>query len=267
MTRETFFTTIFDKGERTCFSADPYGISLKDAHSSDDRAVFFALNPLREARADANVTCYRNILVEMDKVPLDEQLTHITTLEMPWSTITYSGSKSYHFIISLYEPCTSRAEYDDLVDRIYTIVGKDKIDTKCKNPSRFTRVPGALRPDTGLKQNLVKCFYRVTRADLDAWIAARLPANYGHKHAQHRSIGRFKLTPSGRTLNFMMFGAGKGEWNNELFIAACDLFRCGLNRDQVENRLRKPTGHLDRFDLRSIDSAETSVMREIRQSK
>lgn len=255
-----FWSTLFEPGEATCFSPDKYGTSL--AVEPNNRAVFFSLNAMHTARADANVTSYRNILVEMDSVPLEDQIPYIQSIDMPWSTITYSGSKSYHFIISLYEPCANRADYDELVDRIYTAVGKDKLDTKCKNPSRLSRVPGAIRPDTGLEQKLYKVFYRVPRADLEAWLTERIP-DYKRKEYRRPLTGKFKPIPKGTTTHFIMFGAPKGEWNNALFTAACDLFRCGFSRDQVEHKLSKPTGHLDRHDLKTIESAETTVSREI----
>lgn len=263
MNNQDFFSLLFDEGEQTCFSPDKYGVQLFQPQLAPPTATYFSINPLHTSRRDENVTKHRNILIEMDRVPLDEQIPLIENSDIPWSTTVYSGGKSYHFIISLYEPCSNKADYDDLVDRTYTCIGKDKIDTKVKNPSRFSRVPNVERPDTGQLQELKRCFYRVQRKDLEEWLNRNLPTSYKTKSNRNLYPNKFKPMPSGFTTLFIKQGAIKGEWNNALFSAACDLFRCGYTQDQVESALSKPTGFLDRHDLRTIESAYSTVQKDL----
>lgn len=158
---DNFIRTLFDKDEQTCFSQTPYGTELSSAPQLD---IFFSINPMHTSRADANVTYYRNILLEIDSLPLDEQLRYMDGI--PVTSIVYSGGKSYHFIISLEQPCKTREEYDLLVKRLHKLL--PEVDPTTKNPSRFSRLPGAIRPDTGKLQELIYLGNRVNNGQLDA---------------------------------------------------------------------------------------------------
>jgi hypothetical protein len=252
-----FFSLLFNSDEQTCFSPDAYGTALVPVATPSTSAVYFSINPLHTDRRDSNVLSYRNILVEMDKVPLDEQLQLIKELEVPYSAITYSGGKSYHVIISLAEPCASRADYDQLVNRVYRKIGLDKVDKSCRNPSRFSRVPNVVRPDTGKVQSLEKLYYRIPRSELESWLPADIPK------LPPTINSKFKPSPNGYTLAFIKNGAAPGEWNPKLFAAACDLTRCGYSADEIVHKLSKPTGYLDRTDLRTIESAITTASKDL----
>lgn len=162
-TVEEFLKTLFDEGERTCYSDTPYGTAIGNGPKPGD--VFFSINPMHKSRADANVTCYRNILLECDNMPLDEQIEYILC-KIPVTSIVYSGGKSYHFIISLAEPCSSKEEYDSLVRRLHKLF--PKVDPTTKNPSRFSRLPNVVRLDTDMMQRLERLSARISRAVLEA---------------------------------------------------------------------------------------------------
>lgn len=172
MSQQKFFKTLFEKDEDTCFSETPYGTNVSHATSwpyASANSIYFSINPMHTSRADSNVTAYRNILLEIDSLPLDQQIAYIRD-KVPVTSITYSGLKSYHFIISLQEPCVDRADYGQLVRRIMHLISA--ADPTTKNPSRFSRLPGAIRPDTQKVQELVFLGNRIARADLEALLPA-----------------------------------------------------------------------------------------------
>lgn len=161
MTQQQFLKLLFEPGQRTCFSPDIYGTSLASAPGPSD--VFFCVNALHTSRLDSNVICYRNLLLELDKVPLQQQVALVTS-RVPVSAITFSGGKSYHFIISLTEPVATEADYRRAWRGLYEAV--PEADKACKNPSRLSRLPQVLRPDTGLMQELLYLGSHVPLAEL-----------------------------------------------------------------------------------------------------
>lgn len=156
-----FLNLLFDPGQRTCFAPDAYGTTVKASPEPTD--IFFSINALSASRADANVTCYRNFLLELDTLPLNQQIEAVTS-KIPVSSITYSGGKSYHFIISLREPLQDETEYRRVWRGLHEAV--PQADKTTKNPSRLSRLPGVLRPDTSLMQELVYLGNRIALAEL-----------------------------------------------------------------------------------------------------
>jgi len=161
MTQQQFLNLLFEPEEQTCFAADPYGITI--AKQPLPEHIFFSINAMHTSRKDDNVQSYRNILLELDKVPLEQQVA-LVTAKLPVSAITYSGNKSYHFIISLLEPMANRTAYDRVVRALMTAI--PEADPSTKNPSRLSRLPGVFRPDTGRFQELLYLGKRVSLAEL-----------------------------------------------------------------------------------------------------
>lgn len=270
-----FFNCVFDKEEGICFSTDPKGTTVYPfSVIPPTGALFFSINPLnltedkhpteiyhasnKPRRADHNVTVYRNILIEMDKISLEEQSARMD--DFPFiSTCTYSGGKSYHWIISLKTPLETRAEYNDLVSRVYRAVGIDLVDQSCRNPSRFSRVPEAIRPDTGNIQSLKLINGRIENEKLEKYLVDRgilsiKPTKWEditYKSARLKDFS--SLYPT--TKNFLMSGAPKGEWNRLLFKAAADFCRNGWDEEEANIEFTKITGTLDAVDIRTIQSA------------
>jgi hypothetical protein len=137
-----------------------HGFELKDYYSFD-----------KPRRADVNVTAFRSFLFEMDSIGLEDQLKILSASEIPFSSIVYSGGKSYHAILSL-ENCLFgdliedeigdkakeykrvwkrlRAKIDYAGQRVGIALPKHAtsfVDSSCQNPSRFTRMPFELRDD------------------------------------------------------------------------------------------------------------------------
>jgi hypothetical protein len=268
-----FLSLLFDPGESSCFSKTSRGTIIENITSISYLAeekklfnnAFFSINPMdpTKTRADSSVTKYRNILVEMDKMPLEQQDQYITEIGLPFSTAVYSGSKSIHYIISLEEELSDEQLYRALVKRVYKAVGMQYVDQTCKNPSRFSRLPGHLREETGNEQKLLAIKGRIPYSKLEEWLLER-----GAKPEEVWD----NLTPEARstfknpsrlyigTKNFLMYGAPAGEWNVRLFKAAADMYRCGYNKEEIFEGLLTVTGTLDFGDHKTIESAIKNEM-------
>ncbi len=208
--------------------------------------------PNKPRRADANVLVFRNILLELDKGPLHEQWQFIHNIAVPYTSAVYSGGKSYHFIISLAEPCQTRQDYDLLCRRIYSVLGS-RIDSACKNPSRLSRAPGHIRQETLKEQTLHALHSRVSKSALEDWLRI-------HEKPTPQKIPRKIPTGMDRLLypsteRFLQEGAPDGEWNISLFKAACDTFQKGWTLQEFSEKAEGITGHLDANDRATIQSA------------
>lgn len=100
-----------------------------------------------------NVTAFRFALIESDSMELGEQNALIRELELPVACLVYSGGKSLHAIVRI--DAASYEEYRTRVDYLYSVCEKNgmKVDKQNRNPSRLSRLPGAVR--NGHKQFLV----------------------------------------------------------------------------------------------------------------
>jgi hypothetical protein len=222
-----FWNTLFDQGERTCFANTIYGTAVCEIETGTSMPCqFFSINPLLSSRKDENVFRYRNILLEFDGALPAEQLELLK--QVPYSTLVWSGGKSYHAIISLEMPCKDRKEYDAMVRRIYAAV--PSVDKANKNPSRFSRAPEMMR-DNGQLQVLKEVRRRIGRTELDAWLgpAPEVP--------EPNSEQRVSLHLSPWTKHFLMFGTQEGGRNAALFKAACDMLRHGYTEQQIFDKV------------------------------
>jgi hypothetical protein len=196
-TGKKLLNLMFRPGERVCVSHNKYGyhsIPLESAfkdkvtlvptpESCEKRGLAFdedayekvngeqlllvALNPMKDGyRDDENCSAFRNFLVEMDGLGLQEQINYIKAVKMPYSAIIFSGNKSLHFLVSLSEDLPSEKVYRIFSEWILAIA--NLADQKTKNPSRSIRIPGGMREEG--KQILVDFKGPVDIKDLAAWL-------------------------------------------------------------------------------------------------
>lgn len=221
-----FFDVLFDSGELTCFSHTLWDTELREAVTLPDTSEpqFFSINPMHTSRADSNVTCYRNILIEFDDRPISEQLTLIKESGVPYSTLVYSGGKSIHAIISLSTPAKSVEEYRRVVAAIYKKF--PGIDRANSNPSRFSRVADSMR-DNGKRQELLDLKTRVSMEELLAWTGPlEVPK------PRMNVVRNDKMLPI-RVQYFLKFGHPEGGRNNALYLNACEMFRAGFDEEEI----------------------------------
>lgn len=135
-----------------------------------DAGAWIRFNPL-DGRGckDDNVTDFRYALIESDALPLETQNAMIHRLNLPVAALVYSGGKSLHAIVRIDAP--DYTEYRKRVDYLYSVCQKNgmKLDSACRNPSRLSRMPGAMR--NGKKQYLLETnFGKSSWAEWVAWV-------------------------------------------------------------------------------------------------
>jgi hypothetical protein len=181
-TLKEFLETVFQPGEVTCFSSTATGTKVSNGPAAED--VYFCVNALhpykdlnptqpwhselKPRRADHNVVSLRSFLLEIDEGPLEAQEKILRSL--PISTLTYSGGKSLHGLIVLQEPLQALTAYKHLASRL--LLALPQADKACRNPSRLSRLPGRIRPDTGKMQELLYLNGRVEFSALDSLLPA-----------------------------------------------------------------------------------------------
>lgn len=135
-----------------------------------DTTTLISLNPTKgDVRNDENVTAYRSFMIEMDELPLDEQMKVVEASGVPYTVCVFSGSRSLHFVITLDKDLPTREIYVMYAKWLMaTIPG---CDVNNFPPSRATRFPGVMRKEKGKKQILVKTKDRVSHVKLMAYLA------------------------------------------------------------------------------------------------
>lgn len=120
-----------------------------------DAGVWARINPLDgEGVFNNNVVRLDHVLVEGDEQPIEKQLAIIRSLRIPCAAIVHSGAKSIHAIVRV-GAGTDKALYAERVAALFKTLDDAglKVDVKCRNSSRLSRLPGPSR--AGKPQYLV----------------------------------------------------------------------------------------------------------------
>lgn len=155
---------LFNPGEKVGFKAKPEFKPTPNEHSE-----FFCINPLKSyagGAANANIAAHRNFLLESDSLSLPTQTKLFEDkMQLPFALKTFSGGKSFHYIIALEEPVPA-ADYADYWQYLkYLLAGK--VDSSCSNPSRLSRTPNVKRASNGKLQRLKATGRRIS---LEEWL-------------------------------------------------------------------------------------------------
>lgn len=185
---------IFQESDFVCVmksdeNKKPYGLQfLRPGDLKLTEFQYYSANPLdpttnrndrgeRTPRASINVSAFRNFPFEMDLLDLatQEKLVQHLSNKFPIVMATNSGGKSIHLMISVadilpFKPHTTEgiAQYSQAwraISAELTLIASNFLgpacparlfDPSCKDPARLTRMPMAVRPDTGLMQTPVQ---------------------------------------------------------------------------------------------------------------
>lgn len=264
---------MFEPGEEACFGYSKFDV-LPCPVEVGGAAQYVTLNPIAIKRADDYVTSYRNILIEIDKGTIPKQLAKLKQSGLPVSSVVFSGGKSLHIIISLTKPLKDRAEYDNWVQAIYAAFDKDGkwVDAACKNPSRFTRLGGSIRPDNGAEQTILQLNGRVDNEAIVEWLVQRLGYRATNTALLKQPNQRYPIVPSkgvetdGLTLRARVFletGVVQqgSSWRNEAFYVCCELARCGYTEAEIYDKLLAVDGYLNKDSQRIPKDAYNLVLR------
>jgi hypothetical protein len=246
---------IFEPSEWTCFAENAFGTETMSVEQTPaSSVVYFCINPLvpRSRRCDANVVQLRNLLFECDTAPLEVQLQVLRDCGLPWASITYSGKKSYHAILSLEEPVPTKEDYKALHKTIREVLNRNlhggTIDASNANPSRFSRYPGNFRPDTSqLQAPLPSAARRCTKRELLQWLTehqATVPSIPTSMPKEEKATSAIVLLhwrefANRTTLRFLRDGAPLGDRHRLLYSAAANLRALGLPFTKIVEILQK----------------------------
>ena len=122
--------------------------SLEDAVGSLDESVgaYICINPLDgDYIGNKNVTSYRHALVESDEMERGKFAAIVKQLNLPIAAMVDSGNKSLHAIVKI--DAEDARQYAERVRVLYERCERNGIviDKANKNPSRLSRMPGAVR--------------------------------------------------------------------------------------------------------------------------
>jgi hypothetical protein len=236
--------------------------------------TFFCINPVKNplGRIVAeNITSFRNILVEMDGISLGAQERLVKRIGLPFTTQTFSGGKSFHFIMSLEQPLKDLEAYCDLTKAIYAIV--KRMDPSCKNPNRLSRVAGIMRPDKGVEQELVEVRKRVTTEELRQWLFVENAMTIAQL-----TMPRVKADPlapeqgpsnelTNKTKRFLEEGIFDGSRHAALLSACVNMWACGWTEEAIREACEPVCEELGIADRGDLDSVLTWVTENVSQDE
>lgn len=134
--------------------------------SSDKCGIYIRINAMdvNGKGNDKDVISFRHVLVEFDKLDIDEQYGLIVTSNLPCAAIISSGGKSVHAWINV--NAQNFEQWRERKDFIYAYLSANGIDPKNKNPSRLSRLPNCER--FSKRQELLAL--NIGAANWDEWI-------------------------------------------------------------------------------------------------
>lgn len=254
MTLHQYLQVLFDSEDTIC-TGNMYSTTVHP--QAEASGNFISINPLKESRRDANVTKFRNFLIEMDEGPLDEQMQKVREAGLPFSAATWSGSKSIHFIVSLEEPVDEKT-WRTWAEALIRSVGADPAT---KNPSRFSRLPGSHRADKGTTQSLLVLNGRVPNKVVEEFVGPHIRTRGPNFRLLYNSLrGVTGVDAAHPMTKAFIAGTHPCEHgrNNALFKSAADLRDVGMSMEEAGSLLHGPaemTGLSEREIVQTIRSA------------
>ena len=138
--------------------------ALRGSRRGNPEGVWFLSNPVngrwtlndrgrKSRRSRQNVTSFRHMVVESDKVSADLWLAVLVQLPLSIVAIYTSGGRSIHALIRL--NATSKEQWDERADLLKPSLITLGADEKAMSAVRLTRLPGCERVETGQMQRLL----------------------------------------------------------------------------------------------------------------
>lgn len=108
-----------------------------------DAGAWLRINPVKGGIADENVTSFRHMLIEFDKIPVELQIAFFAKFSAPICAILTSGGNSVHAWLRV--DCATHQEFTAIFCNIERRLLRFGLDTNNKNPSRLSRLVGVTR--------------------------------------------------------------------------------------------------------------------------
>ena len=115
---------------------------------STRHGLYIRINPviLKSNGNDKDVTAFRHTLIESDTIPKADQERILRDSGLPIAALIDSGGESIHAWVRV--DAKTKEEYHERRERLWSSLPESfVIDSQNKNPSRFSRCPGARRGD------------------------------------------------------------------------------------------------------------------------
>jgi len=171
-----FLDVLFDDEDTLCVCKTLYDFSfIKKSEYKGELGRYLSFNPSdpnTTTRRNIDVSKFRNFMLEFDNVSTERQLELMETVNFPFSTVTYSGNQSLHFIISLETPLENIKEYQLVSKWLHAIAGNMVAtpDICSKAPSFTTRFPNVLNENGANSQKLLIINGRISDDDFYDWL-------------------------------------------------------------------------------------------------
>jgi RecA-family ATPase len=109
--------------------------------------LFVRINPVtpKSNGADKDVTAFRHVLVESDKLPKERQERILRDSGLPIAALIDSGAHSVHAWVRV--DAESTEQFHERREKVWASLPGFEIDPANRNPSRYSRCPGGLRGD------------------------------------------------------------------------------------------------------------------------
>jgi RecA-family ATPase len=120
----------------------------------EPQGAWIRVNPFIPERYDGkneDVSVFRHLLVESDKLPKSQQWEIYQQSGLPITAVIDSAGSSLHAWVRI--DAENAEQYKERAERVYETLVPLGFDAGNKNPSRFSRLPGAVR--NGRPQQLV----------------------------------------------------------------------------------------------------------------
>lgn len=266
MNRKQFLEVLFDADHISTCGKDDKGATYPKPVFPDliaDRGVKFSINPIIDWRNEENVlkAGLYSMLFEMDKtsegklIPRDTQINLFKSSGLPYSTMTWSGTKSVHVIVRLDRkiPVDLFNPIWEAIERVLTKHGCS-IDPATKKKPQISRMPESIRKvpiyddnDTIIdyeasKQDLIDVRSRITLKELGVWLKLHgekvikpkpippfKPINVDEP-VTHRFERAIKWTQKSQKSEYSSYWKTGGD--NWLFVLGCNLSKLGITLDQ-----------------------------------
>lgn len=135
-----------------------------DSVPMSDAGAWFRINPCAAvgtgkdgAICDKDITAFRYFLIEFDDTPLPIQAAFFYKLKLPVVAVLSSGGKSLHAWIKI--GAANEEQFDERAKRITEALKPFGSDSANKNPSRLSRLPGAVRKIQAAGDGLQQLLY------------------------------------------------------------------------------------------------------------
>ena len=156
-------------GDTDCLHPTEYG-------GEEVTGYYVRINPIKRGSRGTNddVTNYRYILLESDNISKEKQEKILRNSGLPIAALIDSGGKSIHAWVHV--DAINLQQYHQRRQKIYDSLPEEyEIDGQCKNPSRYSRLPGAFRGDQ--EQKLLGL--GIGPRDYEAWEDAKDESDEG----------------------------------------------------------------------------------------